>query len=115
MSDCGCSPARDFLTLPQAAAVLGQGGKRPSTCTLWRWCRKGCRGVHLEYQRFGREIRVTREALADFGRRLAESDGPLVCGHTVTSKPAPKPRSEARRAREVAAAEASLRAKGVLR
>jgi len=35
-------------------------GETVSICTLWRWCRKGSRGVFLEYVRVGRETRFRR-------------------------------------------------------
>ena len=47
---------------------------RPSTASLWRWCRHGLRGVRLEYVRCGRKIITSREALARFAHRLAELD-----------------------------------------
>ncbi len=71
------SESTEYLTLPQAAAYLGGGGKKPSTTTLWRWCRKGCRGVKLEYSRFGKDLRVTPSALETFGRALAAVDREL--------------------------------------
>lgn len=110
MSGCACaSSPSEFLTLPQAAALLGRGGKRPSTTTLWRWCRKGCKGVVLEHVRLGRELRITEKALADFGRRLAEVDRPTPTATATTQRP-----TDARRAREVEAAKATLRAEGIL-
>lgn len=102
----------EFLTLPQAAAVLGKGGKKPSTCTVWRWCRKGCGGVKLQYLKFGREIRVTREALAEFGRAMAEADKPLGTPPATLAKP--KPRTPEKRARDIAAAETFLKNRGVM-
>jgi len=100
------------LTLPQVAPLLGRGGKRPSTTTIWRWCRKGCKGVMLEHVRLGRELRITEAALADFGRRLAEVDRPTPTP-TAPTATAPHP-SDARRAREIADAKATLRREGVL-
>ena len=58
---------------------------RPSTCSLWRWCRKGHRGVKLSYTRLGKKILVTPEALVEFCRAVAELDQPL---------PETKPKSE---------------------
>ena len=63
------------LTLPEAAAVIPtQNGKKPSVSTIWRWCRKGLRGVQLEYLRCGRRILTSREALDRFFLALAASD-----------------------------------------
>jgi hypothetical protein len=105
------SDSTEFLTLPQAAAHLGHGGKKPSTVTLWRWCRRGCRGVTLAYSRFGREIRVTPEALAAFGAAMAAADPELPTPPPAAApvSPRPKPtRTEAQRKRDIAEAEAEV-------
>ncbi len=108
----------EFLTLSQAAARLESNGKRPSTCTLWRWARHGCRGVRLEYLRMGKQIYVTPEALTAFGAALAAVDRPLSPSKPYTSpyrSTIVSPRSAERRAREIGAAEDFLRAEGVIR
>lgn len=107
------SPA--FLTLTEAAALLGRGGKRPSTCTVWRWCRKGCRGVSLEYLRLGREIRVTEEALRDFGQRLAQADRVLTTATTATPAQTERARTDAQRDKAVAEARENLRRRGCIK
>lgn len=64
-----------LLSLTEATKVLPRvNGKRPAISTLWRWCRKGLRGVHLEYLRVGRSIATSREALNRFFIALAEAD-----------------------------------------
>lgn len=68
----------ELLTLTEATKVLPKtNGKRPAISTLWRWCRKGRRGVHLEYVRIGRKICTTRQALYRFFVAAAEADEPL--------------------------------------
>ena len=68
----------ELLSLTEATKVLPRvNGKRPARSTLWRWCRKGLRDVHLEYVRVGRDIATTREALNRFFVALAEADEPL--------------------------------------
>jgi len=63
------------LSLTEATKVLPRlNGKRPSISTLWRWCRKGLRGVRLEYIRLGRSIATSEEALNRFFEALAEAD-----------------------------------------
>ena len=104
-----------LLTLTEAAARLGRGGKRPSTCTVWRWCRKGCRGVSLAYLRMGREIRVTEEALRDFGQRLAQADRALTSAPAAPPAAAPKTRTDAQRDKAVAEARENLRRRGCLK
>ena len=114
MSEC-ISPTPPLLTLAEAAAYLGRGGKRPSTCTVWRWCRRGCRGVSLEYLRLGREIRVTEDALRDFGQRLAQADRLLTASAAPTPPPTERTRTDAQRERAVAEARENLRRRGCLK
>lgn len=64
-----------ILSLSEAARALPRiGGKRPHCSTLWRWCRRGCNGVRLEYARIGRRIVTSEEALSRFAARLAAAD-----------------------------------------
>lgn len=71
-----CQP----LTLSQAAAAVpALRGKRLHVSTLWRWCRRGCKGrngltVRLQHGRVGGQIVTTREALDRFYAELAEAD-----------------------------------------
>jgi len=84
-----------LMTLVQAAATLPH---RPHASTLFRWCRKGIRGVRLEYRRIGGRILVSRAALDRFGDRLAALDD---------QPPAPSPvRTALEKAESVAAAKA---------
>ena len=61
----------ELLSPTEATKVLP---KRLSSNCIWRWARKGVRGVQLEYVRPGRRIFISREALARFAQRLAEAD-----------------------------------------
>ncbi|MCK6458105.1 MAG: DUF1580 domain-containing protein [Phycisphaerae bacterium] len=64
-----------LVSLTEATKVLPRvNGKRPAISTLWRWCRKGLRGVRLEYVRMGRNIATSREALNRFFNALAAAD-----------------------------------------
>ena len=68
----------DLLSLTEATKVIPKINRnRIARSTLWRWCRKGLRGVHLEYVRVGRDIATSREALNRFFVMLAETDPPL--------------------------------------
>jgi hypothetical protein len=60
-----------LLTLQQAAERLPN---RPNQSTVWRWCRKGLNGVHLEYRRLGRAIYTSMDALDRFTLALAQAD-----------------------------------------
>jgi len=65
----------ELITLTEATRRLPKvDGKKVSVCTLWRWCRKGLRGVFLEYVRVGRRICTTRQALLRFFSELADLD-----------------------------------------
>ena len=65
----------NLLGLSEAAKLLPRiNGRKVATSTLWRWCRKGLRGVRLEYLRMGRDIVTSRQALGRFFRELADTD-----------------------------------------
>ena len=68
-------PTEELITLTEAAKHLPKvDGKKVAVCTIWRWCRRGLRGVFLEYVRVGRKICTTRQALLRFFTDLAEID-----------------------------------------
>lgn len=75
-----------IVSLTEATKTLPRvNGKRPAISTLWRWCRKGLRGVRLEYIRVGRNIATSREALSRFFAALADADTPPAQSpHPVT-------------------------------
>jgi len=69
------SPNEQLITLTDAARRLPKiDGRKLAISTLWRWCRKGLRGEHLEYVRVGRKVCTSHEALLRFFNRLAELD-----------------------------------------
>jgi len=82
-----------ILSLTEATKVLPRvNGKRPAVSTLWRWCRKGLRGVQLEYIRMGRNIATSREALNRFFTALADADEPVeqnLAGTRRRTRPTP--------------------------
>jgi len=103
----------DVIDLTEATKVLPKvNGKRPSISTVWRWCRKGLRGVHLDYIRVGRHIATSKQALGRFFVALAENDTPLpgasVCPRKELSTPTPKARQAAIAAAERRLAEAGI-------
>jgi len=74
----------ELFTLTEATKAMPRvNGKRPAVSTLWRWCRKGLKGVHLEYLRVGRNIVTSREALLRFFAALAEADECLDGGRPI--------------------------------
>ena len=65
----------ELFTLTEATKIMPRvNGRRPAVSTLWRWCRKGLRGVRLEYLRIGRNIVTSRQALLRFFANLADAD-----------------------------------------
>lgn len=68
----------NLLSLTEAAKVLPKvNGRKPAVSTLWRWCRKGLRGVRLDYLRIGRNIVTSPQALHRFFAELVEVDKKL--------------------------------------
>ena len=88
----------EVMSLTEATKVLPKvSGKRPAISTLWRWCRKGLRGVHLEYVRVGRNIATSRQAMGRFFVALAENDPPLPGPSQGVGKQLPPATPKARR------------------
>lgn len=92
-----------LLPLAAAAKLLPnrRAGKPTHVATLFRWAQVGCKGVKLETLQVGGCRCTTRAALSRFFARLSGND------------PAPAARTSSRRDREVARAEAELKAAGI--
>ena len=101
-----------LLSLADATKALPLiDGRRPHVSTIWRWCRKGIRGVQLEYLRLGNRVVTTQEALARFAQRLADADGdPPRQSSTVQPR---RSRSSRVRQRSIKRAEAELAKAGI--
>ena len=103
------------LSLTEAAKnVPPIDGRRPHASTVWRWCRKGLRGVRLEHTRLGHRVVTSAEALQRFTDSLAELDAnqPDTRDRPVpTEVPRPKPQC---RARSIEKAKKKLRSVGIL-
>ena len=68
-------PEKELITLAAAARRLPKiDGRKVAVATLWRWSRRGLRGVRLEYARVGRRVCTTQAALRRFFNQLAELD-----------------------------------------
>ncbi len=103
------------LTLSEAARALPPlDGKRPHSSTIWRWARKGLRGIKLEVRRIGGRFVTSREALERFSQRLAEiplnDEPPTRTPANSTSRG----RTDKQRLKDIEAAERTLRDGGVL-
>lgn len=87
-----------LLSLTEATKALPPvNGRRPAIATLWRWCRKGLRGVRLDYVRVGRNIATSREALNRFVNALAASDSHLCDSEIHKCDPRPTASSRDRK------------------
>ena len=76
-----------LLSLGQASRWFPEvDGRRPSANSLWRWCRRGVRGVRLPYVRVGRRICTSPRAISGFCNRLAAADDP-GCQASAPSRP----------------------------
>ncbi len=79
----------ELLTFSQAAAELPRrrGGAKTSTSTLWRWSKRGSRGVFLRIVRVGGNVYVPRSALVEFiEQRSAVGRSPQCPAPTTRSK-----------------------------
>ena len=58
---------QDLLTLAEAANLLPKrNGKKIHACSIWRWCRKGIRGVVLRTVPVGAVLFTTAEYVEEF-------------------------------------------------
>lgn len=102
----------ELLSLSEAARRVPKlNGRRVHASTIFRWCRRGLRGVRLAYVRIGRRMATSAEALNRFFNALARADGDAPRhGHRRKAAPPPSP---ADRASAIEQAEASLDADGL--
>ena len=103
-----------WVTLTQAATLLPQvSGSKVHTSTLWRWCKNGLRGVHLEHGYMGRRIVTSPEALCRFFAALAQQETtPLP--PAVARRRRLRPRTSDQRRRQIEHANAILIQAGIL-
>lgn len=100
----------DLLTLAAAARRLPRiDGRKIAIPTIWRWCRKGLRGVHLEYVRVGRKICTTHEALLRFFSALSALDKQTLPPGRPSFLAGRKPVTAKQRLRALAEADAVLK------
>lgn len=71
-------PSREQLAPLSKAARLwvpSLRGDRPANpSTIWRWIRRGVRGVHLEFVQAGGQVMVSRQAIERFFARLTREN-----------------------------------------
>ena len=103
-----------LLSLAEAAKDLQPiNNKRPAISTLWRWCRKGIRGVKLDYVRVGRNIATSNEALGRFFVALAEADEPLDGPREALPIPLRRREKPSQREKSIKRAEHRLQEAGI--
>ena len=70
--------AEHILTIREAAEELPClcGGKQVHRSTIYRWMKRGARGVRLESLKIGRTKVTSREALQRFAERLVDAELP---------------------------------------
>jgi len=122
--DAVIGSGEELITLAQAAGLLPRiDGRKVCVCTIWRWCRRGLRGVYLDYCRVGRRVCTSRPALLRFFTAVAEldrqvspvqapqrHDGQSLCRSRSRKR---RPITSRRRQRALAEADAVLERAGI--
>jgi hypothetical protein len=112
--DAVIGPDEELVTLTQVTRHLPKvDGKKVSTCTVWRWCRKGLRGVFLQYVRVGRRVCTSRPALLRFFAELADLDRRIKPVSLNPRKFNRKPVTSKQRLRALQEADAVLERAGI--
>ncbi|MFN0021058.1 MAG: DUF1580 domain-containing protein [Pirellulaceae bacterium] len=87
----------DILSLSEAATILPRRrGKKTNTCTLYRWTKRGLRGVVLESIQIGGTRCTSRQALERFFGELDMRSTQFHVKHTVVIRPKNQARTEQR-------------------
>lgn len=103
-----------LLSLSDASRALPPiDGKRPHVSTIWRWCKRGIRGVRLEYVRLGHRICTSKEALGRFAQRLADEDQSQSKVFPLPNRVRCRKRTDKTRARGIRRAQTDLDAAGI--
>jgi len=79
----------ELLTFAEAARRLPRrrGGAKTAVSTLWRWSKRGSRGVILRVVRVGGNVYIPQSALIEFiEQRSAVDQAPQIPSPTVASK-----------------------------
>jgi len=88
--DCSVFDGEELLTFAEVARLLPRrrGGAKTAVSTLWRWSKRGSRGVVLETVHVGGNVYVSRDALRDFitKRSLVEAAPQSPCPTTASKR-----------------------------
>lgn len=93
-------------------------GRYPHVSAVWRACRKGLlarsgRRIRLEHKRVGRRIVIPNGAVERFLEELAREDLNHFDAPAAPPATAPEPATPALRAKQIAAAEAACKKRGI--
>lgn len=90
--------SEDILSLSQAAALLPRrrGSKKTNTCTLYRWTKRGLKGVVLESIQVGGTRCTSREALERFFGQLNMRSTTFHVKQAVVQRPKSQERTQQR-------------------
>lgn len=106
-----CLLQEGLISFADATKVVPKiDGKRISTSTIWRWSQKGIRGIKLETRRVGCRLVTSAAALDRFFAALAVPNSPASPERTP---PGPRSRTPQQRRRDLADADARLKAVGL--
>ena len=107
----------NLISLKQASkSIPAFDGNSIHMSTIWRWCRKGLKGVNLEYVRCGRRIATSEKALNRFFTELAKLDEKNIAiplPMAPTSNPDELNKSQASRQKHILDAQDTLKNAGV--
>ncbi len=102
----------ELLTFSEAAACLPRiKGKKIAISSVWRWARKGIKGVRLECVRVGGRFFTSKEALERFAKKLAKIEPAGYDRRTKTHPP--RTRTAKQRQRDIERAEKELTEAGI--
>ena len=105
-----------LLGMAEAGRLVGEWtGRSRSPAAVWRWCRKGLRGIRLEYVRVGKLMYTTSAWLQEFFRASAETDDQPEEKPEANSTTPGRPRAGTvrQRQREIRQAAEALAAEGL--
>jgi len=102
-------PDDPLVTLAEASRRLPKiDGRKIAVATIWRWCRRGLRGVRLQYVRVGRRICTTHKALLHFFAALSSLDEQAAQADRPSFRAKPKSITSKERQSALAHADAVL-------
>jgi len=102
-----------LLSIAEVTKLLPRiNGRRLHVSTVWRWCRKGIKGIRLDHNRLGCAIFISQDALNSFFAELAQADDSLMPKPIIKQV---RKMSGSAREKSLAQADAILRKAGIKR